>query len=472
MIAKVEAQLTNAPKSQRLIETLLEYYTASNDQKKIDELSAKIAETKQDDPQFRYNLGLQLMNQGKFKEAVDHFKVALKKEPRLMLNNSWQIVNAFQNADKFEDLSELFVEADLKVFRQNPWELTNIINNLSNRDKSKESAIKIFKRAWKQIPDQRQQLLQSTNNDAFWQMPEIYDYARQGLIPTETSVMQNNGWPGFGQIQSYGSDGKITTLISRFLAIATTNKKLDELSTEIEEARSKVKKWDGGTALLALINLRRGKIDEAKAALEKLLPTLKNQQQGQYSRWEIGQELVSHEPCVELAIRYFESACNDPELMSMNGFQYSPGKPLVLLYKKRGMKDEARRVMLDAAKNKSNRFNGNNDDWDAYQRIENTQGLGSEMLAMGFTIDALRIYQQQLSRSEDFEAVRRIYGRGGNNNQGDQMKKQIETGFQSALKQLKPERLPELLANPAISKSSSSPASVLEPPTDRTSRSI
>ena len=105
MITKVEAQLKKAPKSQRLIETLLEYYTADNDQKKVDEMSARIAETNQDDPQFRYNLGLNLMNQGKFKEAVEHFKASLKKEPKLMMNNSWQIVNAFQNADKLDDLS-------------------------------------------------------------------------------------------------------------------------------------------------------------------------------------------------------------------------------------------------------------------------------------------------------------------------------------------------------------------------------
>ena len=231
-------------------------------------------------------------------------------------------------------------------------------------------------------------MLQSVNNDVFWQMPEIYDYARQGLIPTETSVMQNNGWPGFGQIQSYGGDGQITTLMTRFLTIATTNKKLDELTKEVEEAHKKVKNWDGGTALLALIDLHRGRIDEANSALEKLLPTLKNQQQGQYTRWEIAQELMAHEQCIDLAIRYFESACSDPDAMSMNGFQLSPGKSLVALYKKRGMKEEARRVMLEATKLKSNRFNGNNGDWDAYQRVQNTQGLGSEMLAIGFPVDA------------------------------------------------------------------------------------
>ena len=418
MIKKVESQLKNAPKSQRLIESLLEYYTANGDDKKVAALTAKINETKQDDPQFRYNLAQQLMNQGKHKEAVEHFKAALKKQPRLMQNNLWQVVNAFQNADKLDELGEIFEEMDLKIYRQNPWELSNVISNMSYREKSKDRAIQLFKRAWKDLPDQRQQLLQSANNEVFWQMPEIYDYARQGLIPTETSIQLNNGWPGFGQIQNYGGDGKITTLMNRFLTIAATNKKLDELTKEVEEARKKVKKWDGGEALLALIDLRRGKVDEPKAVFEKLLPTFKGMQQGQYTRWEIGQELMTHEKCVDLAIQYFESACKDPDSFSMNGFQYSPGKPLVTLYKKRGRRDDARRVMLEASKMKSNRNYGNNADYEAYQRVQNTQGLGTEMLAMGFPVDALRLYQDQLARTEDFEAVRRMYGGGARQQPG------------------------------------------------------
>ncbi len=445
MIKKVEGQLKSSPKSQRLTETLIEYYTASGDTKKVEDLTAKIAETKQDDPQFRFNLGQQLMNQGKHKEAVEHFKVALKKDPKLARNNFYEIINSFQAADKLNDLAAVIDEMDFKMFRQNPWELTNMISNLSYQEKSKNQAIALFKRAWKDLPDQRQQLLSNLNNDIFWQMPEIYDYARQGIIPTETSILQNAGWPGFGQIQSWGGDGKITTLMNRFLTIAATNKKFDELTKEIEATQKKVKKWDGGTALLALIDLRRGKVDEAKMALEKLLPTFKGMQQGQYTRWEIGQEMMPNEICVDLAIQYFEAAIKDPDAMAQNGFQYTPGKPLVTLYKQQGRKNDARRVMLEASKVKPSRYQGN-EDYEAYQRINNSTSLGNEMKAIGFPIDALRVYQEQLARSDDFISAARVFGGGTNGTQQvARMKKQLETGFQTALKELKPELLPELL---------------------------
>ena len=445
MIKKVEGQLKSSPKSQRLTETLIEYYSANGDTKKVEEMTAKIAETRQDDPQFRFSLGQQLMNQGKHKEAVEHFKVALKKEPKLARNNFYEIFNSFQNADKLNDLAGVIDEMDFKSFRQNPWELTNMISNLSYQEKSKTQAIALFKRAWKDLPDQRQQLLSNLNNDIFWQMPEIYDYARQGIIPTETSIQMNAGWPGFGQIQSWGGDGKITTLMNRFLTIAATNKKFDELTKEIEATQKKVKKWDGGPALLALIDLRRGKVDEAKPIFEKLLPTFKGMQQGQYTRWEIAQELMAHEKCIDLAIQYFEAVCKDPDAMSQNQFEYTPGKPLVTLYKQRGRKNDARRVMLEASKIKGTRHRGN-EDYEAYQRINNSTSLGNEMKAIGFPIDALRVYQEQLGRSEDFISAARVFGGGTNGTQQiARMKKQLETGFQTALKELKPELLPELL---------------------------
>ena len=456
MIKKVEGQLKSSPKSQRLIETLIEYYSANGETKKVEEMTAKIAETKQDDPQFRFSLGQQLMNQGKHKEAVEHFKVALKKDPKLARNNFYQIINSFQQADKLNDLAGVIDEMDFKMFRQNPWELTNMISNLSYQEKSKTQAVALFKRAWKDLPDQRQQLLSNLNNDIFWQMPEIYDYARQGIIPTETSILQNAGWPGFGQIQNWNGEGKITTLMNRFLTIAATNKKFDELTKEIEATQKKVKKWDGGTALLALIDLRRGKVDEAKVVLEKLLPTFKGMQQGQYTRWEIGQELMPHEKCIDLAIQYFEAASKDPEAMTQNQFEYTPGKPLVMLYKQRGRKSDARRVMLEASKIKGTRNRGN-EDYEAYQRINNSTSLGNEMKSLGFPIDALRVYQEQLARSEDFVSAERVFGGGKNGTQQiTRMKKQLETGFQTALKEIKPELLPELLTGDDSKKDKSS----------------
>ena len=459
MIKKVEGQIKNSPKSQKLLETLIEYYMANGDNKKAAELANSLAETKQDDPQFRYNLGKQLMEQGKHAEAATHFKIAFKKDTRLMRNDFWQIMNSFQNADKVEELAAIFDDIDFKGFRQNPWEITNIISNLSYQEKSKAQAIKLFKRAWEQMPDQRSQILSNLSSDIFWQMPEIYDYAKQGIIPQSDASLANSKWPGFGTIHDWGNqDGKIDTLMTRFLTMAGSKKKLNELFNEIDAAKKKLPQWEGATALLALIDLRRGNVDSAKETFEKMLPTFKaanSGQRGQYTQWEIGQELMAHEKTSELAVKYLEAASKDPNVMQMaqmNGFQYSPGKSLIAVYTKQGRKDEARRLLLSSTNIKS-RQQGN-EAWEAYQRLQSVTSLANEVTQLGFPMDAIRLYQEQLGRSEDFVIGASVFGSlSQGRQQMQQYKQQIQTGMQTAINELRPEILPQLLtdstANPA-----------------------
>ena len=447
MIAKVEAQLKNSPKSQTLTETLIEYYTANGDNKKAGELAANLTDTKQDDPQFRYNLGRQLMDQNKHAEAVPHFKVAFKKDPRLIRNNFYQIMNSFENANKLEELSTIFDDIDFKQFRQNPYQITNVISNMAWQEKTRSQAIKLFKRAWEEMPDQRSQLLQSMNADVFWQMPEIYDYARQGIIPASESALSNGKWPGFGQIQSWGNqDGKIVTLMSRFLSMASSRGKFDDLARDVKAAQEKVPQWEGGTALLAMLELRRGKIEGPKETFEKMLTTLKWDSTGQYTTWEIGQELLAHEKCTGLAIQYLELAMKDPnviQMMQMNGVQYSPAKTLVALYKQHGRQEDARQLLLSTRNAKSNRNQG--EAWEAYNRIQSATSLGTELKSLGYPVDSIRLYQEQLGRSEDFVVAIGVFGGSNPGQQIEMLKNQLQNGLQSALKELKPEQLPQLL---------------------------
>ena len=442
MIKKVEDQLAHSPKSQKLLETLIEYYTAEGNQKKLQELTTRYSETKGDDPQFRFQLAMQLVQSGKHKESLEHFKVALKKDPRLLRNSYWEIQNAFENADKLDELANLYEEIDLKTFVQTPYELSNLIGNMSRRDKTKDRAIVLFKKAWKELPAQRPELLSNMNNDAFWKMPEIYDYARQGIIPSDaTQLRQGNRWAGFGQVQSWDGSGKMTTVLSRLLAIAAQNKKLDELADEVQQSREKLKNWPAGEPLQALIDLRRGRIEAAKEVFEKLLPTMKGVQQvGYYTHWEIAQELMAHESCAELAIKYLEAAIKEPDLMTNNEFTYTPGKSLVTLYKQRGRMEDARRVLYQAMTIRSHQGFGNQQ-YEVYRRLRNAIALGKEFRALGYPIDAIRFYQENLSKTDDMVTAQR-YG-------GDNIKNELQTGLQAALKELKPEMLPQLLTGAA-----------------------
>ena len=267
--------------------------------------------------------------------------------------------------------------------------------------------------------------------------------------PQSETALANGNWPGFGQIQSWGNqDGKIVTLMTRFLSLAASRKKLDELVAEIEAAQKKVPQWEGGGTLLALVDLRRGRIDSAKETLQGLLTKFKSSKPNDYTQWEIGQELMAHEKCVDLAVAYLEAASKDPNVMQMaqmNGFQYSPAKSLIAIYSRTGRKDDARKLLLSTTNVKGMRQAGN-EAMEAYQRVQSATSLANEVRELGFPIDAIRLYQEQLGRTEDFVVGAGVFSvRSQGITQMEYYKTQIQTGMQSAIAQLRPELLPPLL---------------------------
>ncbi len=452
MIAKVESQLKNSPKSQRLLETLLEYHVAAGNDKKVEELNAKLSESKVDNPAFRYQLAMKLLDAGKTTEANEHLKVVFEKEPRLAMNNYWELQQKYEQHNKLEDLASLYESIDLKVFRQNTHVITNAISNMANRDKTKERSLKLFKKAWQDLPEARNELLSNMRDESFWKLPEIYDYAREGIIPSELTV-QSNRFMGFGTSYSYGQDGKITTLYSRILDMSVAQKKLDALSEDVAAAIKKMPTWTGGKALAAMIDLRKGRVEEAKAVFTTMLPTFDKltgndvYYAGRAMR-EIGQELMAHEACVELAIKYFELSLKNNR--DQNEFQYTAGKPLMILLKKQGRKADARQVLIDGMNPREDDY-GNGPEYAAYRRINTAVSVGKEFQDLGYPTDAIKIYQRTLSNTDDFTQAQRYGG-------SSQAKQQLQASLKKSLADLKPEALAELLAPVPEPKAKPNPA--------------
>lgn len=456
MIAKVEAQLKTAPKSSRLNETLLEYYVAAGNDKKVEEINARLAEMKGDDPRFKYQLAMKLLDAGKTKEANEQLKIVFEKDPNLVMNQYWELQNKYQNHNKLEDLASLYESIDMKVFRQQPYALTNAISYMVQREQTNARAIALFKKAWAALPDSRGQLLGSMYDDKFWKLPEIYDYAREGVIPTET-MLQQNRWLAYNGM-SYGQNGRITTLNTRVLDVAVNSKKLDSLAEDVAAAMKKMPSWNGGKILLGMIDLRKGRVDEGKSTFEEMLPTFTNpkgndQYYMMYALREIGQELSVHDACTNLAIKYYESAVTNSQ-NDNNEFEYTAAKPLVELLKKQGRKSEARQLLINGMRPK----NQNNDPgYQAYRRVASAVGIGKEFQELGFPADAIKLYQRVLANQDDLAQAKR-YG-------SDHYINQIKTAQTKALQELKPESLAELLAPPPkpTNQAASNPAATTNP---------
>ncbi len=473
MIKKVETQLQNAPNSQRLIETLIEYATANGDNKKVEQLTAKIAESKKNDPQFQFNLGQQLAQQGKHSEAIVYFKAAIAKDPTLLQTGYSQLYQTFQNTDQLNEIVTLVEGLDTTV-AENLRPITHFLQEMSRgvltrdstADHRKNTTIRLLKKAWSAYPDQRQQFIAYIQGDWFWQMPEMYDYAREAILPPNSTLAGSNSWHGFGQNMVRNADGNVHTLMTRLLTLAASQKKLDELANDVATAQAKFPHWDGGIALKALIDMRRGNPEQAIPALESLLPKVKNSSVNSVNYivlWEIGQELMGHTSSIDLAIRYLEAAMETPDSISFSGFQWSPMKPLIALYKQHARMEDAQRLVLSVSSRLQKPGNSVNKNNDAYQRIRNCIEMATEVKEMGFPIAAIHITQEQLARSEDFVAAANLFAGSGGTQTIDRMKKQIETSFQMSLNELKPAMLPELLAGPAYRMPEDQPASAMTP---------
>src|SRR5262249_7930900 len=98
LIARAERQLKALPNSFPLLQTLAEYYRAADDRPKLRQAYERMAKLKPDDAPFRMQVGQWLVAAGDADAALDHYRAAFKKDPKLLLNyrSSYEIVQTFQ----------------------------------------------------------------------------------------------------------------------------------------------------------------------------------------------------------------------------------------------------------------------------------------------------------------------------------------------------------------------------------------
>ena len=154
LIERTNEQLKKTPNSIQIHQTLADYYKASNQRDKARAELLKIVELRPDDSNLRYQIALQLTQEGQAAAAIEHYKAILKKDPSVLGRNIYQVQNAFQQAGKGEELIALLEQMDLRQFGQ-PSMIFNLISNMFFDDKLRDAATRLFKKAWKEFPDDR-----------------------------------------------------------------------------------------------------------------------------------------------------------------------------------------------------------------------------------------------------------------------------------------------------------------------------
>ncbi len=423
---ETQIQLANSPSSLQLLQTLVDYYRADGQRDKVTSTYDRIAKLRPDDAKLRFQIANQLSQSGAAAESLDHYRAALKKEPALFANQYYEVQSAFRHANKPDELVKLYDSMDFKSFSSNPWIIQNTLQQLFQDTKTRDHALILFRKAWKEMPESRTQLLGNLHNDDVWNLPEIYDYARQVVIPA-AGKMVTNPWDGLDQINSWGGgDGRVNGVFSRLVEAAACQNKLDGLAAEVAQALNRSPEWTGGKALIGVIKARRGKVDEARADLEAVLngdTTIPSA-----SRMFIGQELDKITALKDLEIKFYEGAMAEDTdgMMRNNGFQYGPGKRLAQLYKKSGRSKDARDLILKYART-PNDWNGYDPNYASYQKINEFMQLASLMVEIGYPADAALFYSEIANDTDAINNARQWYGNT------DQLSNQIRQGLTQSL---------------------------------------
>ena len=316
------------------------------------------------------------------------------------MRSYYQIQNAFQQAKKMDELLDIFEQADLRKFGQSHY-VMNTVQNLMNDDAMRGRVMKLFRKAWDAFPQERYNMIAYIHRDEFWQMPEMYEYALQSLIPEASSFSPTMQWNAIGQIMSYGGDGKINTMVSRLLDLAVSQNKVGELSARVDDTMQKMPGWRAGLALKALIACRSARYDEASRQVEELLKETIDDQVASNVYWVLASELENNASTKALAVRVYERCVTGKSVdpFSMQNYEYSPMKRLVNLYLRDGRRDDARRMLLEFAR-PHDFSNGYPEEYISQMRMQGLASVARQLVDLGFPADAVPLYSESLATAE------------------------------------------------------------------------
>jgi tetratricopeptide (TPR) repeat protein len=436
LIERANEQLKKTPSSVQAHQALADYYKASGQREKARAELGRIVELRPDDSSLRIQVAAQLMQEGQAAAAIEHYKAILKKDPALLANNFYQVQNAFQQVRKLDELVGLLEQIDLRQFGQSYY-VYNLISNLFYDETIKNRAMPLLKKAWDAFPQDRSYMLNYLRRDELWQLPDMYEYMHELIIPKKATFAPVNQWNAFGQMLASRADGRMNAPVSRFLDQAAGQGKLDELAAEVESVRNEVPDWTAGNVLGAILDCRRGRYDQVESRIRQFLDQSKDEYLSTYVYWCIGEELENHARLRDLAVTAYESALNRPsdDPYSRLNFDSGPAKRLVTLYERESRLEDARRVLVDFAK-----FDDFSYSYDVdYQQQMRMRGLGSaanKLNELGFHADAIALYGESLAIASQ------IAPNGPNffgNREG--IVRGFREGLTKALDELKPDEL-------------------------------
>ena len=365
-----------------------------------------------DDANLRLRIAEQMLRDGQARPALVHFKAAFQRDPSLLSGlTPIQIQRAWLNAGWSLEFFELLESIDFRELY--PAAVTRTIDSLPPDPKLTDRIRALFRRAWDTFPRQRNLVVARIAREEIWQMPEMYDYAREAIIPKTRSAATYNPWSPFAPGIGVGNPPQpLKPPILMIVDLAASLGKLQELVEEIQTTRKRLPEWTAGEAILALVLARAGKYREAEAVVRKLPETIEKDTVVAsapglfYVYCTIGVDLEQNPVTRDLAIGLYEHAITTQTAYYQWRFQpeQRPTHRLVRLYRRDRRHDNARRSLLKSVLGIHTSDNVTESQTNQF-KMQMFDIVAKELIDLGFTADAVPLLNEALRLGEGTDPI-------------------------------------------------------------------
>jgi len=189
LITRAQEEIKRAPGSIQPHLTLADYYRAAGDKARAAAELNTIATLRPDDPTLQFQVADALMQAGDAQAAIRHYTHIFHVHPESFGRNYWRIQQAFRQAGKIDDYVRLLLNSDFQRIGQSNM-ILNQIQNLAYDSEAQPHLAALIKKALEAFSNERANVINYLSyTQAFWAVPEIYDYLCAAAIPGKTTCI-------------------------------------------------------------------------------------------------------------------------------------------------------------------------------------------------------------------------------------------------------------------------------------------
>ncbi len=403
-INRTQQQLDANPDSVDLLRSLTEFYRAAGRSDEALAMATRLAEVQPNSIDQLLRLAAQYEKVRNFNDASSKYIEVLKQDPQRFTQNYYQYLRTFRNANRLPDLADVLLTVDLRKLNNNYYVVGETIEYLfnaasaaaSNRqaDPNHVKGLELLAAAWRAFPNDRSYLLNNIRDPEIWNLPVMFDYAREGMIPATPQQAIARPWRGIAESPSFGSNGEIIGTLTRVLRAVPDPSRLSQFTAEIEAAVVRFPNWHGGKLIVSVLTARAGNEPTAQALLNQILDDPDIAHVPTHAAWLISAELEKQgNQYLAPMIRMLERSISVEGLQVSDGYGRSAGLRLASLHMKSGQMAAARSTILDtiAAADRVTYSEPGKKQW---QQMADLNTAAKHLAAVGAPLDAIALCRQ------------------------------------------------------------------------------